>query len=572
MAIRLRLNNVSDFGTNFLTFSDGSTTTGTFDSSPPIPSFDSGFYYPIIVNPDTVDEEIVYLQGPWTSGDTSSTTFLRGQEETTGATATSAPWHNGPTTLDAFPTFLGDGSPDGAVPAIQGQTYLDASGFDGTESNTGGLFFFGRQNGDAQAATATSQADVSLPVTITTGTNDEFVFIQQGVGIPETFTIAGGTYATMGDLQTAIDAAPGTDSDTFSDYCSAGNDGSDGLILTAVTAGTAFNGSNISPGANDATTTLGFTGPPGNNGVTYFSEGIDTNYGWVQMGGPNTYDIPGVAIDVNGGVVAITAGEVWGTTYEMNINGDGEGTTAFPAGVQLGGFLLGIVLEAFGSTDMGGTEFIVRGSAATPTDITLPNPANCYGKVFFIYDAGAGTTTLEPFGSETINGATGTFSFAAKQAIVITANESGNWDYLSVYNPAQTVLGTGETIAVADSATNLAADGSESEVNTILASPPAWLDGSGEILEPGLYNAQILFTNDVAFTTPGQLIAVSNNGGIAFDAVTGEQMNAGIPKLISAVFTLGPDDVPFGPQWVITMPTDATGVVTVQPQINQLAT
>lgn len=115
---RLKLNNISSFGlTNLITFANGSTTTGTWMSSPPFPTIAANDYAAIVVEADTANEEIVYLWGPWTAGATSATTFTRAQEGTTGIAHSATVWLHGPTALDSPPAGLGvygDGS-DGAI-------------------------------------------------------------------------------------------------------------------------------------------------------------------------------------------------------------------------------------------------------------------------------------------------------------------------------------------------------------------------------------------------------------------------------------------------------------------------
>jgi hypothetical protein len=138
--LRLRFDNVSDLGgTNTLTFADDSTTTGTWESAPALPTIAAPYVVPIVVNPNTADVEIAWLTA-YTEGDLTGT-FDRGQEDTTPAAATAAPWFNGPTTFDwSFPTFEGSGNPEGSVIGQNGYSYADV--------NNGGLYIFQGTPGD----------------------------------------------------------------------------------------------------------------------------------------------------------------------------------------------------------------------------------------------------------------------------------------------------------------------------------------------------------------------------------------------------------------------------------------
>lgn len=69
---------------NPITFADGSTTTGTFGAATTIPTIASGDFIKISVDPGTVNEEIVYLNGPYTAGATSASTFTRAAEASQG--------------------------------------------------------------------------------------------------------------------------------------------------------------------------------------------------------------------------------------------------------------------------------------------------------------------------------------------------------------------------------------------------------------------------------------------------------------------------------------------------------
>lgn len=102
--MRLRYNNI--FGTsaaNPITFSSGGTTTGSWVSSPGFPTIASPNYVAIVVEPNTANEEIVYLTA-YTSGGTSGT-FTRAQEGTSGITHTATAWSHSPTVFDFTPLW-----------------------------------------------------------------------------------------------------------------------------------------------------------------------------------------------------------------------------------------------------------------------------------------------------------------------------------------------------------------------------------------------------------------------------------------------------------------------------------
>jgi hypothetical protein len=96
---RLRLNNISSFGaTNPITFADGSTVTGTFSSAPGFATIVSPDYYALTIEPDTANEEVVYLTA-FTSGATTGT-FTRAREGSTGVAHSATAWVHSPTSAD----------------------------------------------------------------------------------------------------------------------------------------------------------------------------------------------------------------------------------------------------------------------------------------------------------------------------------------------------------------------------------------------------------------------------------------------------------------------------------------
>jgi hypothetical protein len=102
-----------------------------------------------------------------------------------------------------------------------------------------------------------SSADITLPLTITTGVNDTLTYTPIATGIPEVFTLAAGTYTATGDVATALYQAIGPLSDIFGDYVGVGYGGFD-LDLGAGGTGTQNNGDTLTPGPTDVLADLGF--------------------------------------------------------------------------------------------------------------------------------------------------------------------------------------------------------------------------------------------------------------------------------------------------------------------------
>ena len=141
---------------------------------------------------------------------------------------------------------------------------------------------------DLEPATESSTLP-ELPITFVMASNDTFVWTPEG-GSTEIFTIAPAVVTTAAELVTAISTATGAlSSEAFSTYVTVTHD-STHLILTAVTAGTALNGSTITPGATDATDDIGWANP------TTLDGGTDPNDEFVFTSGggggdPETFTI-----------------------------------------------------------------------------------------------------------------------------------------------------------------------------------------------------------------------------------------------------------------------------------------
>lgn len=122
MPTRLKYNNVGDVtgSANPATLSTSTTTTITWPSAPSnLPTIASPDYVVLVLEPNTVNEEIVYLTA-YTAGATSGT-VTRAQEGTTGQIHTSVAWVNGPTLSD-FTQVV-----DSSIPAglYEGQAYYN---------------------------------------------------------------------------------------------------------------------------------------------------------------------------------------------------------------------------------------------------------------------------------------------------------------------------------------------------------------------------------------------------------------------------------------------------------------
>lgn len=101
---RLRLNDVSSFGTaNPITLASSVATVATWSTAPAFATITAPNYYVISVEPDTANEEIVYLIS-YTSGSVAGI-VTRFAESTAGGasvaiTHTATAWTHGPTAID----------------------------------------------------------------------------------------------------------------------------------------------------------------------------------------------------------------------------------------------------------------------------------------------------------------------------------------------------------------------------------------------------------------------------------------------------------------------------------------
>lgn len=171
-------------------------------------------------------------------------------------------------------------------------------------------------------ATLGADSPVTLPLTIDTGTNDEFVYTPAATGIPEIFTMAPVTLATLADALTAMGAAVGSSAEAFSTLVTP-SDGGDGFIeLTTVATGSAQNGSTISFGANDVAADLGFTGNPDT-----FSNALDAGNCGGGGGGAAGWWMT-ISQDLTGDANITGSGGVGGTGSGTGTDG-GNGSDGF---------------------------------------------------------------------------------------------------------------------------------------------------------------------------------------------------------------------------------------------------
>lgn len=114
--------------------------------------------------------------------------------------------------------------------------------------------------GGNPAEPASCATNISTPTPlVVTSSNNEFVYTPISTGIPETFTVASGTYATIAEIVTAVaDAVGASHGEHFSTYVTVFN-GITEIGMHSLTVGSAQNGDTISAGANDVAADLGYT-------------------------------------------------------------------------------------------------------------------------------------------------------------------------------------------------------------------------------------------------------------------------------------------------------------------------
>ena len=116
-----------------------------------------------------------------------------------------------------------------------------------------------------------SQASVlgtapTLPVTITYGVDDQFVYTPVSTGTPETFTVAPGVYSSLVRLAGAMSESLGASLEAFSTIVNVDISG-DALELVMLANGASHNGDTITEG-NGAAALLGLVGATFVKGIT----------------------------------------------------------------------------------------------------------------------------------------------------------------------------------------------------------------------------------------------------------------------------------------------------------------
>jgi len=128
----------------------------------------------------------------------------------------------------------------------------------------GGTTFSGTGTPNAKGAFALAGA-ATIPLTVVAGVNDTFIHTPIATGIPNTLTIAPGTYNSLQELQVALTTATGTVEGfnaIFYTYLFGWDQENMGsLYVYARATGTANNGDTLTSGPTDVLAELGFTSP-----------------------------------------------------------------------------------------------------------------------------------------------------------------------------------------------------------------------------------------------------------------------------------------------------------------------
>lgn len=133
---------------------------------------------------------------------------------------------------------------------------------------------------------------------------------------------------------------------------------------------------------------------------------------------------------------------------------------------------------------------------------------------------------------------------------------------------AGAIIGDSSTLAVGDAVVSIPADGSFHTVSCAMATPPAWMDTAGNIIEPGLY-AFIWDSNPhTPATVPGLLFVVTTPANAQWAQSLGEQDAGGL--MLQGVIALGSSDLPLAASFGCLMPTDVTEIMDVQARVQRL--
>jgi hypothetical protein len=150
--------------------------------------------------------------------------------------------------------------------------------------------------------------------------------------------------------------------------------------------------------------------------------------------------------------------------------------------------------------------------------------------------------------------------------------DAGTSTWITEGGTGGSTLGSRTDFVQSDAGTGIACDGSTHSFGVRMATPPAWLDTSGNILSPGLYAIGVYVSHNTNPTTTGLLAAIEGafytNGLIGIDLMSSPTFaGQGFEETVA----LGAGDVPVSADMAIVVPTDATGVVEVRAFIIRLA-
>lgn len=142
---------------------------------------------------------------------------------------------------------------------------------------------------------------------------------------------------------------------------------------------------------------------------------------------------------------------------------------------------------------------------------------------------------------------------------------------------------TGEGLAgvvLADSRAAVTCDGTFQNFSVIMASPPSWLDGAGNIIAPGLYVCGALIFSFTAPTTPGLYgqVGFSNatndnatSPPLSLDALHIAQTALSLPVLaLQSTWHLTEANLPVSTELFWVAQADATAGGQISPFVGQL--
>lgn len=127
-----------------------------------------------------------------------------------------------------------------------------------------------------------------------------------------------------------------------------------------------------------------------------------------------------------------------------------------------------------------------------------------------------------------------------------------------------------ESAASADVITAVTCDGAAHAFSCLIAAPPTWMDNAGNIIEPGLYNAQLLVSPDTPATVPGTSFLTGGVFNAQFESAVDTLTSLG-GVLLPDVQSLGAADLPYPTLADLKGEADATAVIGGRISIQRLA-